>query len=117
MSPQGRLGSEPAPPEEEEGFSADEGAVGTFGELLFDPLAEDEYEQVVSRLEVEELRSLLSGLSERERAILRARYGLDGAEQTLREIASRHGLSAERVRQIEQRALGKLRAASPVGRA
>ena len=93
----------------------EEGRIGTFGDLLVDPLAEDEYERVVSRLEVEELRGLLSGLSDRERAILRARYGLDGAERTLREIGSAHGLSAERVRQIEKRALGKLRAAAVRG--
>ncbi|MDQ4048669.1 MAG: RNA polymerase sigma factor RpoD/SigA [Actinomycetota bacterium] len=106
------LAAERAPRALEEPVGVEEGAVGTFGELLVDPLAEEEYERVVSRLEVEELRALLSGLSDRERAILRARYGLDGPEQTLREIAGAHGLSAERVRQIEQRALGKLRAAA-----
>ena len=50
--------------------------------------------------------------SDRERDILRARYGLDGPEQSLREIAGWLGLSAERVRQLEQRALGKLAAAA-----
>ena len=52
-----------------------------------------------------------------ERAILRARYGLDGPDQTLREIGRAHGLSSERVRQLEHRARGKLRAAAakPVG--
>src|SRR5579875_2792540 len=70
----------------------EEGTIGTFGELLVDPIAEDEYE--------------------RARSVLRARYGLDGGqERTLREIGGELGLSAERVRQIEQRALGKLRAA------
>ena len=103
-----------APRALEQPLDREDGSVGTFGELLADPLAEDEYELVVGRLEVEELRSLLSGLSDRERAVLRARYGLDGAEQTLREIGGAHGLSAERVRQIEQRALGKLRAAAGV---
>ena len=83
------------------------------GELLADPLAEGEYERVLEAIEVQELVSLLSGLSERERAILRLRYGLDtGQEETLREIAGRLGLSAERVRQLEERALGKLAVAA-----
>jgi RNA polymerase primary sigma factor len=90
----------------------DGGAVGVFGELLADPLAEDEYERVLSTVETEQLLALLSGLSDRERAILRARYGLDGREESLRDLAGRLGLSAERVRQLEQRALGKLAAAA-----
>lgn len=85
-------------------------AVGSFGELLSDPLAEDEYERVVAQVAGEELRGLLSGLSDRERHILSAHHGLDGPEQSLREIAARLGLSAERVRQLERRAVGKLRA-------
>jgi RNA polymerase sigma factor (sigma-70 family) len=88
-----------------------DGATGLFGDLLADPLAEDEYERVLGRIEIEELAGLLSGLSVREREILRARNGLDGPEQSLREVGARLGLSAERVRQLEQRALGKLRAA------
>lgn len=91
-----------------------EEAVGSFGELLSDPLAEDEYERVIAQIAGEELRGLLSGLSERERRILSAHYGLDGADQSLREIAARLGLSAERVRQLERRALGKLRAGAGV---
>jgi RNA polymerase primary sigma factor len=83
-----------------------------FGELLADPVAEDAYERVDRRLEIEELRDLPSALGGRERAILRARFGLDGREQTLREVAGTLQLSAERVRQIEERALEKLRAAS-----
>jgi RNA polymerase primary sigma factor len=85
-------------------------AVGSFGELLRDPLAEDEYERVVAQVAGEELRGLLSGLSHRERRILSAHYGLDAPEQSLREIATGLGLSAERVRQLERRAVGKLRA-------
>jgi RNA polymerase primary sigma factor len=96
----------------DEPLPGEDGSLGTFGELLVDPIAEDAYERALDEIEVEQLRSLLSGLSDRERAVLRARYGLDdGEEQTLKEIASQLGLSAERVRQIEQRALGKLRAA------
>jgi RNA polymerase primary sigma factor len=96
----------------EEPLEGEEGAVGTFGELLADPLAEDEYERVVSHVAAGELRAVLSGLSDRERAVLRARFGLDGEVQSLRDVAARLGLSAERVRQLENRALGKLRAAA-----
>jgi RNA polymerase primary sigma factor len=98
----------------EEPVRDDGGAVGVFGDLLADPLAEDEYERVLRTVETDQLLALLSGLSDRERAILRARYGLDGHEESLREIAGRLGLSAERVRQLEQRALGKLAAAAGV---
>ncbi len=97
----------------DEPVTAEEGAVGTFGELLVDPLAEGEYERVLDAIETEDLLALLSGLSERERAILRARYGLaDGGPQSLRSVAAGMGLSAERVRQLERRALGKLAAAA-----
>jgi RNA polymerase sigma factor (sigma-70 family) len=96
----------------EEPLEGEEGAVGAFGELIADPLADDEYERVISHVAASELRDLLSGLSERERFVLRARFGLDGHTQSLREIAARLGVSAERVRQLENRALGKLRAAA-----
>jgi RNA polymerase primary sigma factor len=92
-----------------------EGAVGAFGDLLADPLAEGEYERVLDAIEIGQLLALLSALSDREREVVRARYGLDGEEQSLRELGARLGLSAERVRQIEQRALGKLAAAAGRG--
>jgi RNA polymerase sigma factor (sigma-70 family) len=89
-----------------------EGELGAFGELLADPLADDAYEELLDSSEIEQVRALLGSLNHRERAILRARYGLDGPEQSLREVGERIGLSGERVRQIENRALGKLRAAT-----
>ena len=89
-----------------------DGELGAFGELLADPLAEDAYEQLLDHSEIDQVRALLGSLNKRERTILRARYGLDGDEQSLREIGERIGLSGERVRQIENRALGKLRAAT-----
>jgi RNA polymerase sigma factor (sigma-70 family) len=86
--------------------------LGTFGELIADPLAEDEYERVLQAIETRELLDLLAGLSDRERAVLKARYGIEGEERSLRDLAQELGLSAERVRQIERRALGKLEAAA-----
>ncbi|MCW3011687.1 MAG: polymerase, sigma 32 subunit, RpoH, partial [Solirubrobacterales bacterium] len=90
---------------------AGEGEVGVFGDLLADPLADDAYERVLDGIEEQELHVLLRGLSDRERAVLRARYGLDGEPETMREVAGRLGVSAERVRQVERRALGKLESA------
>ncbi|HUP99300.1 MAG TPA: sigma-70 family RNA polymerase sigma factor [Aeromicrobium sp.] len=62
----------------------------------------------------EETRELLSGLighlDDREADIVRARYGLlDGRQQKLADIGKRHGISAERVRQLERQALATLR--------
>ncbi|MEW6197908.1 MAG: sigma-70 family RNA polymerase sigma factor [Planctomycetota bacterium] len=57
------------------------------------------------------LDRMLATLDPRERAILRQRYGLDdaGAPRTLEQIGQRFGVSKERVRQLESRALLKLR--------
>jgi RNA polymerase sigma factor (sigma-70 family) len=93
----------------EEPLSGEEGVIGTFEDMLADPVAEEAYEHVPRQLAIEELPTLLRGLSERERTILDRRFGLSGPAQTLRQLASALGISAERVRQIEQQALGKLR--------
>ena len=109
------LALERVPQSMDEAIQGTEGDVGAFGELLADPLAGDAYEQLLDHSEIEQIRALLGSLNDRERMILRARYGLDGPEQSLRDVGERTGLSAERVRQIEQRALGKLRAAADRG--
>jgi RNA polymerase sigma factor (sigma-70 family) len=88
---------------------AQDGDRRTFGEMLADPSSEDEYERLPLRLGAQQVPDLLDRLDAREQAILRARFGLDGDEQTLRELAGTMGVSAERVRQIEERALDKLR--------
>jgi RNA polymerase primary sigma factor len=94
----------------QEPVSTDEGTSATLGELLPDPLAEHEYESVIERLEIEHVRDLTAGLGERERTILCEHYGLGRPARTLREIGEDLGVSAERVRQIEERTLAGLRA-------
>src|SRR4051812_21599382 len=69
-------------------------AVGQFGDLLADPMADDAYERVLEAVAGEQLLALLSGLSDREREVLRAHYGLDGEVEGLRAIGERLGLSA-----------------------
>jgi DNA-directed RNA polymerase sigma subunit (sigma70/sigma32) len=54
----------------------------------------------------------IASLSRREQPILRGRYGLDGPVPTLRSLDADLGISAERVRQLEQQALDTLHAAA-----
>jgi RNA polymerase primary sigma factor len=83
----------------------------TVGEAIVDPGAEEAYQEVLDELELGYVRDLTEGLDERERAVIRAHYGLGERARTLSEIGAGLGLTAERARQIEVEALGKLRAA------
>jgi RNA polymerase primary sigma factor len=66
---------------------------------------------ILSQIEHEELAELIDRLSERERFILKIRYGFsDGSPHTLADIGGRMNVSRERVRQLEKRALRKLKA-------
>lgn len=58
-----------------------------------------------------EMRSILAQLSTKEKDVLIMRFGLDddGKKKTLEEIGSRYGVSRERIRQIENRAISKLK--------
>jgi RNA polymerase primary sigma factor len=96
----------------EEPAGREAGVGATLGELLADPRAEDAFERVPRRVAAAQLPGMLATLSERERKIICGRFGLGGRERTLRELAEDLGVSAERVRQIEEASLQKLRAAS-----
>jgi len=97
----------------EEPLNADEGTTATFGDMVADPGAEEEYEHVLDTMEIQSLGNLANNrLDERERTVLRGHYGLGQPPQTLSTIGAALGLTAERVRQIEKEALAKLREAA-----
>ena len=77
--------------------------------LIADNDAESPDKALIRVEEVEQLLKLLDRLSERERRILRLRFGLDGeAVRTLDEVGAELNCSNERVRQLQNRALRKL---------
>jgi RNA polymerase primary sigma factor len=94
----------------EEQLQGDDGAAGTLADLFADPRAEDGYDTVERELDAEALRHMPNDLADRERVVLRARYGFDGPPQTLQAVGHEIHLTAERVRQIQQHALETLRA-------
>ncbi|MBS3887410.1 MAG: sigma-70 family RNA polymerase sigma factor [Dethiobacter sp.] len=70
----------------------------------------DDIEEIITELSMrDEIQEALSALSDRERHILYLRYGfIDDKEHTLEEISDVYGVTRERVRQIEAKALRKL---------
>jgi RNA polymerase primary sigma factor/RNA polymerase sigma factor len=75
----------------------------------------DEYEQEsAQRVREQQVHRILSRLDEREQKIIISRFGLDHSEEprTLKEVGADLGVTKERVRQIEARALNKLRLAA-----
>ena len=79
-------------------------------DLIRDPAVTPVDEVLIARSLEEQLQTLLGQLDEKERLIIERKFGLGDAEpQTLAEIGSDLHLSRERIRQIEERAIGKLR--------
>ena len=87
------------------------GAGDTVGDVLSDPRAEEASERAERRETVRRVRELLPTLASREQRVLCGRFPADDCPQTLGDLGHELGVSAERVRQIEQSALSKLRAA------
>jgi RNA polymerase primary sigma factor len=80
------------------------------GDLIEDVEAVTPIDSVCSSLLAHHLEAVLGNLGERERAVVRLRYGLvDGEVHTLEEVGQRFGVTRERVRQIEAKTLAKLR--------
>jgi RNA polymerase sigma factor (sigma-70 family) len=80
------------------------------GDLVEDAGAASPFDHAAAALLPAEVHRLLGGLEPRERDVLRLRYGLDrGEPRTLEEVGAAFGLTRERIRQIEARALSKLR--------
>ena len=88
------------------------------GDVVADVTAPSPFEVVAGELLGGEIDKLLSRLGERERQILRLRYGLDrGEPRTLEEVGVVLNLTRERIRQIERSALAKLRQPSALNSA
>ena len=81
---------------------------GELGDLFADPNAVDPAEEAGEALRRSTVRAALQTLPEHERRILELRFGFHGEQQSLEAIAREVGLSRERVRQLEQRALAEL---------
>ena len=70
---------------------------------------DDVYEEIEKRALRETLENLMGELNNREQEILKARYGFDdGVEKTLEEVGQTFGVTRERIRQIESKAIKKL---------
>jgi len=80
------------------------------GDVVADAHAVSPFDQAAEALLVDEISRLLAPLDERESTILRLRFGLDrGEPRTLDEVGEHFALTRERIRQIEAKAMSKLR--------
>jgi RNA polymerase sigma factor (sigma-70 family) len=92
----------------EERVAEDDAAA--LGDRVPDPRALDAFDAAPLRAATRHLPALLDTLDDHQRGVIRGRFGLDGHARTLRELGAELGVSAERVRQIEQESLQRCRA-------
>ncbi|MFR0353142.1 sigma-70 family RNA polymerase sigma factor [Streptomyces sediminimaris] len=91
-------------------MSVDDEGETQFGDLLEDTSAVSPEQSVLTLLRSEELDDLIGRLDPRTASIIKMRYGIDdGRERTLTEVGKEHGLTRERIRQIEKHALLELK--------
>jgi RNA polymerase primary sigma factor len=87
-----------------------EGDDTTFGDFIEDKSAEDPMERTGFAMLKDKIKDVLDTLNERERAVLEKRFGLiDGFSRTLEEVGKEFHVTRERIRQIEAKALRKMR--------
>ena len=87
----------------------DEDSGRSIDETLMDESSQTPESNIVKQDDLQQVMELLEQMDQREAAVLRLRFGLEGEDpKTLKEIGDRLGLTRERVRQIENEALGKL---------
>jgi RNA polymerase primary sigma factor len=87
-----------------------ENQTGQVGDLIEDETAQSADHQLAEFMAKEKIEELLSKMKPRERQIIELRYGLvDDRKYTLEEAAKKYGLTRERVRQIEEATLKKLK--------
>jgi RNA polymerase sigma factor (sigma-70 family) len=80
------------------------------GDLVEDPGAVSPFEAAAASMLPDHVATMLASLDDREQEIIRLRFGLDrGEPRTLEEVGTRFDLTRERIRQIEARAMSKLR--------
>jgi len=79
-------------------------------EVVADPNAAAPFDRIVTETDSEMLHEILATLTQRERAILAMRFGLDDGEpKTLEEVGQHFHVTRERIRQIQEQALKQLR--------
>jgi len=84
----------------------------SFGDFIPDSKSLNPSEECFSLLRSEKLQKLLEGLNEKEKSVLVMRFGFDGEDpRTLEQAGQNLGVTRERIRQIEERALKKIRSA------
>ncbi|NLC98682.1 MAG: sigma-70 family RNA polymerase sigma factor [Actinomycetales bacterium] len=94
----------------------DDDGTTSLGDLIARDTVQGPEPQLIDQESRDVLVDFISGLDEREADIIMARYGLaDGRQQKLADIGRRHGISAERVRQVERQAIAKLRTIADSG--
>ena len=91
-------------------IGSDDDDRSTLGDFIPDDKIQSPIQESSERILSEQVKEILSGLSPKERKILEMRHGLmDGVYHTLEEVGREFGVTRERIRQIEAKALEKIR--------